>query len=277
MYPQNVLMVKPIGFRVDYAINPYMKDAAGRLQQVNTQRAFEQWESLKSSMESLGAQVQVLEGKEEFPDMVFCANQTLPFISKQGRKSILLSRMKSEYRRGEVPYFKSWAMEQGFDVFEMTDFGFEGCGDAVWNYETGVLYGGYGFRTQIKAYDWIQKLIDEPIVRLELVDPCFYHLDTCFSVLDKNTVAIVKEAFTEKSLRLIESRFENIVRVNRTEATQFFAANCLSLNGKDILVPAGPRDFINELSSRGFQVHQVETGEYIKSGGSIFCMKQVLF
>lgn len=277
MYSQNLLMVRPIGFRVEYAINPYMKDTAGRLQQVNYDLALQEWEALRGKFTELGCKVEVIEGDPAFPDMVFCANQTFPFLSKKGKPSILLSRMRSEHRRGEVKHFRAWAEEKNFELFEMTDFDFEGCGDAIWNYETGELFGGYGFRTQPKAYDLLEKSIDGPLIRLELTDPCFYHMDTCFSILNGDTVAIVKEAFTENSLALIDSRFKNVIEVDREEAVNNFAANCLSLNGRDIVVPEGAKKFVSDLETQGFNVHEVKTTEFIKSGGSVFCMKQILF
>ena len=32
-----------------------------------------------------------------------------------------------------------------------------------------------------------------------------------------------------------------------------------------------------ELARRGFDVHEVETGEFLKSGGSVFCLKAALY
>src|SRR6185312_12702860 len=99
-WPKRMLMVRPNGFRVDYAINPYMLDEKGQLKKVDQALAMRQWENLKRTFESLGQTVDVIEGDPEFPDMVFSANQTLPYFDRQGRQCVLLSRMHAEQRRG---------------------------------------------------------------------------------------------------------------------------------------------------------------------------------
>ncbi len=78
-------MVEPRGFRVDYAINPYMTDESGQLKVVNGAQAFAQWSALKNVFESLGIGVKTLSGDEALPDIVFCANQTFPYIDKSGQ------------------------------------------------------------------------------------------------------------------------------------------------------------------------------------------------
>ena len=42
-WPCKVLMVTPNGFRVEYAINPYMLDSNGKLQNINSLTALKQW------------------------------------------------------------------------------------------------------------------------------------------------------------------------------------------------------------------------------------------
>ena len=48
-------------------------------------------------------------------------------------------------------------------------------------------------------------------------------------------------------------------------------------NGKDIIIQQGARKTVESLKANGFKIHEVDTSEYIKSGGSVFCMKQLLF
>ena len=43
MWPRSILMVSPKGFRVDYAINPYMLDSQGHLQRIDEEKAHVQW------------------------------------------------------------------------------------------------------------------------------------------------------------------------------------------------------------------------------------------
>src|SRR4051812_35485798 len=106
MWPRTILMVTPKGYRIEYAINPHMADSAGRLHRVDEARALEQWRNIQNTYQRLGLDVEILEGDPAQPDMVFCANQTFPFINEDGERSILLGRMSSEQRQGEVKHFR---------------------------------------------------------------------------------------------------------------------------------------------------------------------------
>src|SRR6056297_878589 len=97
-WPRKVLMVSPEHFDVKYNINPHMVNAEGELNQVDTVQAQRQWTDLKSIFESIGLKVEVLPGQPNLPDMVFCANQTFPFL-KNDQPAFVLSQMHSEKRQ----------------------------------------------------------------------------------------------------------------------------------------------------------------------------------
>jgi len=270
-------MVSPRGYRVEYAINPFMKDAQGRLKQVDAAKAEAQWKQIKGLYEKLGLTVEVLDGDSTFPDMVFCANQCFPFIDKNGRKSVVLSRMRSPERQGEVRHFGVWAESKGYQVHAITDCFFEGCGDALWNFETGEVFGGIGPRTEARAYDQLEKIIGQSVHRLKLCDPNFYHMDTCLSILNKNTAAYVEAAFNQEGRALLKQKFSNLIPIKMNEALECFAGNCFSPNGKDVLLHPGATDLTANLRQLGFTIHEINTSEFLKAGGSVFCMKQTLF
>lgn len=276
-WPKSILTVSPVGFRVEYAINPFMRDATGRLKVVDSKIAKAQWEKLGQTYRDLGLQVEALEGHAEFPDMVFCANPFFPFVDRDGKKSVMLSRMKAKERQGEIPYFRQWAEGKGFRIYESPAACFEGCGDAIWNYETHEIYGGYGARTEAAAYDELEHVTGRPVHRLKICDPQFYHLDTCFAILRGDVVAFVEEAFDQAGLELLTQQFRQLVRIQKDEALTCFAGNCFSPNGKDVLLHPGAYDLVKKLGALDFTLHEVDTSEFMKSGGSVFCMKQALF
>jgi N-dimethylarginine dimethylaminohydrolase len=276
-WPNSILMVSPNGFRVEYAINPFMKDANGQLQKVNSQKALVQWEHIRDLYVKLGLPVEVIPGDPNFPDMVFCANQCFPFLDSHRKKNVVLGRMKSSQRQGEVKHFREWANQKGFRIHEITDYDFEGCGDAIWNFETGEIFGGHGYRTDVNAYRHLERIIGGPVHRLKLQDPNFYHLDTCFAILNGETAAYVEEAFDHEGLALLKDRFKNLVRIKKEEALKCFAGNCFSPNGRDVLLHPGAQEFCQALSRLGFTIHEVDTSEFLKAGGSVFCIKQTLF
>lgn len=276
-WPRRVLMVRPNGYRVSYAINPHMLDSKGQLHSVDTERAMAQWENLAQTFAKLGLEVEVIEGHADFPDMVFCANQTLPVLDENQNMQFVLSCMHSPQRKGEVRFFREWAKARKIKCLPITECAFEGAGDAIWNYETREIYAGHGFRTQAKAYDVLAELFPLKTHRLELVDPHFYHLDTCFAVLNKNTAAYVPSAFSASSRSLLTRQFSNLIEIDLEEAKKNFAGNCVSVDGKHVVLQKGATKFVEKLKSHGFNPIEVETDEFIKAGGSVFCMKQMLF
>lgn len=277
MWPSKILMVRPNGFRVEYSINPHMMDKDGNLNKVDEAASHKQWAKLKQKLEELNQKVEVIEGDSRFPDMVFCANQTFPFISKEGKKSIILSRMKSDFRQGELPYFEEWAQKNNFHIHQITDFSFEGCGDAIWNYETQEVFAGFGFRTAEKVYEQIEAITYKKMITLELVSPQFYHLDTCFVVLNGQTAAYVEEAFSAEAILKIKSKFKHLIKIDLEEALRNFAGNAFCVDGKNVVLHIGAQKFTKALKENGFNVHEVDVSEFLKSGGAVFCMKQVLF
>lgn len=272
-------MVSPEHFAVAYAINPHMRRSDGALHSVDPVKAREQWTALAETYRSIGLTVEVLEGQPQLPDMVFAANQSFPYWSKEGKPAVLMSRMHSPFRQPEVPFFKVWFLENRYEVHELpgTHLFFEGCGDAIVETGRGILWGGVGTRTTGDTYEVLAAYTGLLVVRLPLVNEAFYHLDTCFSLLDAKTVAVVPEAFSKESLRMVHEAFDVVINVDPEEALHCLAGNAHSPDGKHVLFQRGAKFFARELERRGFHGIELETGEFLKSGGSVFCMKQMVF
>lgn len=271
--PTDVLMVEPTYFSVDYVINPHMEGNIGR---VDKKIARQQWEYVRNAFEDIGLNLNVIEAQPDLPDMVFSANQSLPFISKRGNREVIMSIMNSEHRKGEVPYFEQWYRQKGFLVHHLdhrTTESFEGMGDAIWHPGKRLLWGGYGFRTSKTAYEQISSRFNVPVVILELNHPSFYHLDTCFCPLDENSVMIFPDAFTENSLKMIREGFDNVFEADQHEAEKLFCCNACCPDGKTVIIHPGAENINGQLSNAGFNIVEADTGEFLKSGGSVFCMK----
>ena len=114
--PRDVLLVSPTFFDVEYVINPHMD---GHIGDVDKMAAQNEWDHLKTAYEELGIQTHVINGERGYPDMVFCANQSLPFIDTDGKKSVIMSIMHAEQRKGEVPFIEAWYKENGFEVHHL--------------------------------------------------------------------------------------------------------------------------------------------------------------
>ncbi len=275
--PKEALMVTPKHFSVEYVINPHMAQNVGS---VNKMEAQNEWDVLKSTFEQIGITVHTIEGEEGLPDMVFCANQSLPFENDTGDKHVFMSIMHSDERKEEVPFIEQWYRRNGYEIHYLDENkidDFEGCGDAIWHTGRRLLWGGYGYRSTLQAYEEISKTFDVPVIALKLVDEDFYHLDTCFCVLDEETVLIYPDAFTGEGLELIDSVFDRIIYASKYEATKLFACNATCPDGKNVIIQQGCTDVNKKLRDAGFSIHEVSTYEFLKSGGSVFCMKMMVW
>lgn len=275
--PDKVMVVTPAYFDVEYVINPHME---GHIGGVDKMQAQNEWNHLKDGYKELGFDVKVVEGQKGLPDMVFCANQSLPFIDEDGTKKVIMSIMHADQRKKEVPYIEEFYKKEGYEIHHLNPENvsdFEGMGDALWHFKRKLIWGGYGFRSSINAYEQISELYDVPVIALELVDESFYHLDTCLSILNEKSALIYSDAFTENGLEMIHQLFDTVIDTSSYEAKKQFAVNAVCPDGKNVMIQQGCTDANQNLRDNGFSVHEYSTFEYIKSGGSVFCMKMMLW
>lgn len=267
-----VMMVEPEYFEVKHSLN----DLTSTEESVDKKVASEQWNALKEKYEELGFPVNIVPGVDGLTDMVFAANQSLPFI-ENGKRKAVLSNMATEQRADEVKYIEDWYGSNGFEL-ESMDPGhdFEGMGDAIWHPERKLIWGGHGHRTSEKVYDEISQVLGVDVVTLELPRDEFYHLDTCFSALDEETVMICPETFSQEGIEKIERLWENIIRVGLNESVEGLACNAHCPDGESVIIQKGNKSTNRKLREHGFTVHEVDTSEFIKSGGSVFCMKLMI-
>lgn len=280
MEPGNVLMCPPTYFTVETVQNPFMD---GKVGTVDKELAGKQWHALKDVCTKIGCEVKTIEPVENLEDMVFAANQVLPGIDDDGKLFALLAEMRHEKRRQEVPWYRQWFLANGYKVLTLADGlevnapvpRFEAQGDAIWHPSRKLLWGGYGSRTDKDAYPIISKLLNVPVILLNLSDSRFYHLDTCFCALNEDSVMIYEGAFDKNGLELIRHFFKNVISVSEKDALNF-ALNAVSINGS-VILQKGSVHTVEALKSHGFTPIEVDTSEFMKSGGSVFCMKMMVY
>jgi len=274
--PNAVLLCRPDYFDVIDVKNPFMKENMGRVDQ---QKALQQWENLRASFESVGLTVETIPAIPGLEDMVFCANQTFVGLTPQGKNLCILSQMKHASRRKEIPAFAAWFKEKGYQVSALgsPSLLFEGGGDALWHPERRLIWGGIGQRTQPEAYPLLSRHFEAPVITLEMKLEHTYHLDTCFCAVDKDTALVYPDAFTDEGKNLIHHFFRRVITVDRREAIELMACNAAAFSNKYVFIQKGAIKVNEALRKEGFEVIEVETSEFLKSGGSVFCMKMSLF
>lgn len=259
------LMCAPKLYEVRYVINPWMQ---GNLGNSSQRRALEQWEKLHTALAKL-AHVLLVEPVAGSPDMVFTANAGL---ARNG--VVAISSFYHPERQGEEPHFRRWFCEAGYEVIDLPrETPFEGEGDALFSVDGSRLWVGYGPRTSEASHRALQQVWKGvEVVGLRLVDPRFYHLDTCFAPLEDGSVMYYPPAFDGASLRKIEEFYPAEMRIAVSEKDALsFACNAVNV-GKTIVLNRISVDLEQELMRRGFDVVQVELDEFLKAGGAAKCL-----
>jgi N-dimethylarginine dimethylaminohydrolase len=272
-----VLMVDPADFDVLYAINPHMLDASGELLKVDREEARRQWWCLREAIEETGIHVDVAPPLEGFPDIVFCANQALPISSEitGGASIAIASNMASSKRAGEVPHIISHLRELGYQpgALKHRNLKIEGMGDGLWHPGRRLLWAGVGPRSEEGAWLEIAERFDLTVALLPLIEPDFYHLDTALAVLSENACLWCPSALSKDARGLVEALFPIRIEAPEDEARRLFACNAFSPDGLTVLIQRGCTQTNKLLVQAGFEVKELDTSEFLKSGGSVFCMK----
>ncbi len=258
------LMCPPQYFGVEYVINPWMN---GQVHATDNQLVTNQWSTLQTILKQY-AEVSLLRGIKGLPDLVFTANAAVIH-----RRTALVSSFRYPQRQPETPYFADWLTADGFDVHTLPpDVLFEGAGDALFDRGEPLLWFGHGLRSDMAATPYLEKFMGVEVQPLELCDPCFYHLDTCFCPLEGGYLLYYPGAFTDASRTAIETRVpaNRRLAVNREDASHF-ACNAVNIRQKVILNQSSG-EMKTWLTERGFSVVETPLTEFMKSGGAAKCL-----
>ncbi len=257
-----VLMCSPDHFGVVYRINPWMHPEKD---QVNKQIALEQWQNLVDIYKSLGLEVQVIPQDPDLPDMVYAAN--FGFVLNN---TFIKANFKYDERKEEAELSKKYFTKQGFEIYELPkEIFFEGQGDLL---KMGQSYFfGWGKRSDPQAKKYLEEALGAEIIDLELVDPYYYHLDTCFAPLNETTVAINPLSFTKEGLEKINQHFPNVILMGK-EDNAILACNLVVI-GETVVTGQGiTQKFKDDLAKYGFSTKEVPMDEFRKGGGSVKCL-----
>lgn len=260
MSQPRILMCPPDYYGIEYEINPWMSRQVGS----DPGTSLAQWRALHDTLARLGVRVETLDPAPGLPDLVFTANAGLVF-----QNVFISSRFRFGVRQGESPIFERWARAEGFEVISPPDgHYFEGAGDALFCGE--ALFAGYRFRSDVRSHQWVAERLGVEVLPLELVDPRFYHLDTCFCPVGESEAIYYPGAFDDYGRSVLRERIRRLIEVSSEEAVSF-SCNAVVV-GRDVVLNAGVPKLAGALQESGFTVHPLTLTEFIKSGGSAKCL-----
>jgi len=261
---QTILMCAPGHFSVDYVINPWMRGQTGCVDQALATR---QWHRLRDILAGL-IRLTFVEPKPSVPDMVFTANAGLV---RSGR--VIVSRFRTRERQAEEPHLRAWFAGNGFEIVDWPrSVAFEGAGDALFDRERPLLWIGYGFRTDRAAAGLVEEALGCRTVALELVDPRFYHLDTCFCPLEGGWLLYYPAAFSPAALQRIRALVPRAkhIEVGHEDAAHF-ACNAVNV-GSHVIMNQASEALQEQLRHAGFVPVLTPLSEFMKSGGAAKCL-----
>jgi N-dimethylarginine dimethylaminohydrolase len=255
-----ILMCPPDHYGIEYEINPWMSRSMVSVRD----EAFKQWLSLRTLLSDLAVQIEELLAQPGLPDLVFTANAGLIF-----RNRFYSSRFKHPQRAGESPFFEAWFQEHGFEVIILPDGMYhEGAGDALFCGDS--LFAGYRTRSDALAHQWVASQIGKRVLPVELVNPRFYHLDTCFCPIASNRAIWFPGAFDDYGRKVIESNVPNLIAVPEAEAHRF-GCNAVVV-GRTVVHNSGCPELRQLLRDVGYQSIETPLDEFLKAGGSSKCL-----
>ncbi len=261
---RDLLLCPPDHYGIEYEINPWMSRARG----ADTPLVQAQWRGLHEKLLSLGCNVNLVPPQPKLPDMVFTANAGLAV-----GKKFVPSNFRHKERAAEAGFFADWMKERGYEIIWLPeDQFFEGEGDAL--FAGDALFCGYKFRTDVSAHRSVGEIFNCRVISVELVDPRFYHIDTCFCPLTDGGAVWFPAAFDEYGQRAIRNHVPNLIDVVEEEAAHF-SCNAVVLD-REVVLPQGAPKLMESLGERGFNCHPLPMTEFLKAGGACKCLTMLL-
>jgi N-dimethylarginine dimethylaminohydrolase len=283
LHLQSYVMNFPFSLSTNDPNNIWMQELTDEELQINRPKAYKQFMDLYNFMSGQSL-VYLLPSEGNFQDQVYIANLGLQLPHIKDDNIILLSNYTSDPRKGEELVGEKFFNQMGYKT-HISPFKWEGEADIKYLYDN-VYIGGYGIRSNIKTYEWMEKEFDMNIIKVAMTDEYMYHLDCSIFALNNDQILVATELYTPEELRAIEQHTE-IIPVDTDDALGgmtnsvrlgnmiLCASNIAELKKSDELY-ALEKHKIESLekicSNAGMEPVIFNLSEYMKSGAMLSCM-----
>lgn len=258
---KTVLLCPPTHFDISYEINPWM-----HMEIQPDQRGVRgAYADLKQTFTNLGFTIYEIEQVAGLPDMVYTAN-----VGNVHKNRFIKSNFKFDERKKEAEYAATYLHERfGFEVISLPEhIAYEGQGDLLT--DGNRYFFGWGKRSDFEAKAELERIMDVELIDFKLVDPYYYHLDTCFAPLSSEIVMINPRSFTEEGRKRVYEVFPTVIETNE-EDNQYIACNLVVAETEIVVGKGITQTTKDKLKSFGYNTHEIEMKEYLKGGGSVKC------
>jgi N-dimethylarginine dimethylaminohydrolase len=226
----------------------------------------------------------ILPATGNFQDLVYVANLGIYLPHIKDSNNIIMANFTSEPRQGEEKVGKPFFESMDYEV-HMCPFKWEGEADLKYLYDN-VYIGGYGIRSDIKAYEWMEEKFDMKIIKLEMVDDYLYHLDCSIFPLTKEKTLVCTELYNDDELAEL-SQYTTVINIDINDTLNGIA-NSVRL-GNTILCASNISEMTRADENYEAEKHKINTlekicfneglepvffnlSEYMKSGAMLSCM-----
>jgi N-dimethylarginine dimethylaminohydrolase len=217
-------------------------------------------------------------------DLVYTANLGIVLDHLPDKNTVVISNFTSQPRRGEAKVGIAFFEAMGYDV-HVPPTRFEGEAELKHLHDN-VYIGGYGLRSERETYDWMERVFDMRIIKVNMCEPYLYHLDCSIFPITPQSTLVCTELFEPSEVAAIEKETD-IIDVS---ADICFNGICNSVRLTNTItnsshihdLRAGTEAYQQEIaknrklediaSSLAFEVTYFNLSEYHKSGALLSCM-----
>jgi N-dimethylarginine dimethylaminohydrolase len=285
IYKPAFLLNVPFSYSTNVANNIWMEELSDEERKPDCRRAMRQFLDLYHFL-AADSLVFLLPapGDCNLQDLVFTANIGIVLQHLPDENTVVLSNFTSEPRRGETDVGVQFFESLGYDAY-VPPFRFEGEAELKHLHDN-VYIGGYGTRSEIETYSWMEKTFGMKIIKLLEDDPYLYHLDCTVFPVTRDTTLVCTEMYEKETIREIEKETD-IIDVS-VDACYSGICNSVRL-GNTILNASNIHDmkpnhehYFPELEKNrrlediavtlGFEVSYFNLSEFMKGGALLSCM-----
>ena len=283
LHLQSYVMNFPFTLSTTDPNNIWMQELTDEELTVNKSKAYKQFMDLYSFMAG-NSLTYLLPSEGNFQDQVYVANLGIYLPHITGENHIVLSNFTSDPRKGEELVGEKFFNQMGYKT-AISPYKWEGEADLKYLYDN-VYIGGYGIRSNIKTYEWMEKEYDMNIIKVAMVDEYLYHLDCSIFALNPEQTLVCTELFDPSELAEMEKHTE-IIDVDIDDAlggmtnsvrmgNMILCASNISEMKKTHEYYESEKHKIASLekicSDAGMEPVIFNLSEYMKSGAMLSCM-----
>jgi len=283
LHQQSYLMNFPFSLSTTDPNNIWMQELTDAELAINRPKAYKQFMDLYNFMAGQSL-VHLLPSEGNFQDQVYVANLGLHLPHITDSNKILLSNYTSDPRKGEELVGEKFFKMMGYDT-HISPHKWEGEADIKYLYDN-VYIGGYGIRSNIKAYEWMEKEFNMDIIKLAMTDEYMYHLDCSIFPLNGDKTLVCTELYDPEEIKYLE-KYTEIIDVDVDDAlggitnsvrmgNMILCASNISELKKSHEYYEGEKHKIASLekicANEGMEPVIFNLSEYMKSGAMLSCM-----